>query len=376
MSYREVRIEDLFVVRYGKSLPKLKRKEGKVKVYGSGGVIGYHDTALVKGPAIIMGRKGNVGKVFYEEEDFFPIDTTYYIQEDSSYDLKFIYYLLQTQNLDKLNTHSAVPGISRENLYRLNVSIPDKKTQIAIGNTLTLFDRKIKINNNIVDTIEEIISAIFRRWFKDFEFPIKDNKTYRSNGGEFVGSELGEIPVGWEVSKLSKIIKIKSGKRPENTREKYNSEYCIPVVGASKIIGYTNEPLIEGSLITTGRVGTHGCLSRFDQPVWVSDNAFYIKSEYEEYIYQIMKYIDYYSLNRGSTQPLISQSDLKKYPMLLPPIEILKKYEERVSLLSRDIDTYKKENLTLNYIKKAIMPKLISGEIELPFEEEEKALSY
>ncbi len=191
MSYSEVRIEDLFVAHYGKSLPKLKRKEGKVKVYGSGGVIGYHDTALVKGPAIIMGRKGNVGKVFYEEEDFFPIDTTYYIKEDSSYDLKFIYYLLQTQNLDKLNTHSAVPGISRENLYRLNVSIPDKKTQIAIGNTLTLFDRKIKINNNIVDTIEEIISAIFRRWFKDFEFPIEDNKTYRSNGGKFVGSELG-----------------------------------------------------------------------------------------------------------------------------------------------------------------------------------------
>ena len=129
-------------------------------------------------------------------------------------------------------------------------------------------------------------------------------------------------------------------------------------------------------MITTGRVGTHGCLSRFDQPVWVSDNAFYIKSEYEEFIYQIMKYIDYYSLNRGSTQPLISQSDLKKYPMLLPPMEILKKYEERASLLSREIDTYKKENLTLNYIKRAIMPKLIFGEIELPFEEEEKALSY
>ncbi len=89
-----------------------------------------------------------------------------------------------------------------------------------------------------------------------------------------------------------------------------------------------------------------------------------------------MKYIDYYSLNRGSTQPLISQSDLKKYPMLLPPMEILKKYEERASLLSREIDTYKKENLTLNYIKRAIMPKLIFGEIELPFEEEEKALSY
>ncbi|GAA0240762.1 restriction endonuclease subunit S [Metaclostridioides mangenotii] len=376
MKYSDVRIEDIFVARYGKSLPKLKRKEGNVKVYGSGGVIGYHNKALVEGPAIILGRKGNIGKVFYEEDEFFPIDTTYYIEEDSSYDLKFIYYLLQTLNLDKLNTHSAVPGISRENLYRLNVSIPDKSRQTAIGKILTLFDRKIELNNDIVDTIEEIISAIFRRWFKDFEFPNSDNKPYRTNSGEFIESELGQIPIGWEISELSRLIKIKSGKRPVNTREKYNSEYSIPVVGATKIIGYTNEALVEGSIITTGRVGTHGCISRYDQPIWISDNAFYIRSEYEEYIYQVMNYIDYYSLNRGSTQPLISLNDLKKYPMLLPPIEIIKDYEERVCLLSREIDTYKKENMTLNYIKATIMPKLISGEIELPSYDKAIAFNY
>jgi type I restriction enzyme S subunit len=376
MKYSDVRIEDIFVARYGKSLPKLKRKEGTVKVYGSGGVIGYHNKALVEGPAIILGRKGNIGKVFYEENEFFPIDTTYYIEEYSSYDLKFLYYLLQTLNLDKLNTHSAVPGISRENLYRLNVSIPDKSRQTAIGKILTLFDRKIELNNDIVDTIEEIIAAIFKRWFKDFEFPNSDNKPYRTNSGEFIESELGQIPIGWEISELSRLIKIKSGKRPVNTREKYNSEYSIPVVGATKIIGYTNEALVEGSIITTGRVGTHGCISRYDQPIWISDNAFYIRSEYEEYIYQVMKYIDYYSLNRGSTQPLISLNDLKKYPMLLPPIEIIKDYEERVSLLSREIDTYKKENMTLNYIKATIMPKLISGEIELPSYDKAIAFNY
>jgi len=376
MKYSDVRIEDIFVARYGKSLPKLKRKEGNVKVYGSGGVIGYHNKALVEGPAIILGRKGNIGKVFYEEDEFFPIDTTYYIEEDSSYDLKFIYYLLQTLNLDKLNTHSAVPGISRENLYRLNVSIPDKSRQTAIGKILTLFDKKIELNNDIVDTIEEIIVAIFKRWFKDFEFPNSDNKPYRTNSGEFIESELGQIPIGWEISELSRLIKIKSGKRPVNTREKYNSEYRIPVAGATKIIGYTNEALVEGSIITTGRVGTHGCISRYDQPIWISDNAFYIRSEYEEYIYQVMKYIDYYSLNRGSTQPLISLNDLKKYPMLLPPIEIIKDYEERVSLLSREIDTYNKENMTLNYIKATIMPKLISGEIELPSYDKAIAFNY
>lgn len=376
MKYSDVRIEDIFVARYGKSLPKLKRKEGNVKVYGSGGVIGYHNKALVEGPAIILGRKGNIGRVFYEEDEFFPIDTTYYIEEDSSYDLKFIYYLLQTLNLEKLNTHSAVPGLNRENLYSLNVSIPDKSKQIAIGKILTLFDSKIELNNVIVDTIEEIISAIFKRWFKDFEFPDSDKKPYRTNSGEFIESEFGQIPIGWKISELSQLIKIKSGKRSENTRKKYSSEYSIPVVGATKIIGYTNEALVEGSIITTGRVGTHGCIRRYDQPIWISDNAFYIRSEYEEYIYQVMKYIDYYSLNRGSTQPLISQNDLKKYPMLLPPIGIIKDYEERVSLLSKEIDTYKKENMILNFIKATIMPKLISGEIELPSYDKAIAFNY
>ncbi len=94
------RIGDVLELAYGKALKAEHRKQGLVPVYGSSGVVGLHDESLVSGPGIIVGRKGNVGSVFWSDADFYPIDTVFYVRTDVS--LHYIYYNLQHQNFIRI----------------------------------------------------------------------------------------------------------------------------------------------------------------------------------------------------------------------------------------------------------------------------------
>ena len=103
-------------LNYGKSLPKKSRIEGGYKVYGSGGVTGTHKESLAKGPSTIVGRKGTVGSLYWSRDDFFAIDTVFYVTSD--YPMVFCHRLLETLGLETMNTDAAVPGLNRDNAYR------------------------------------------------------------------------------------------------------------------------------------------------------------------------------------------------------------------------------------------------------------------
>ena len=118
-SWRESQVGDEIELAYGKSLPANARERGVVGVFGSNGCVGSHSTALISGPGIVVGRKGSVGKVVYSHEDFWPIDTTYYVVNKNDHDWRFLNHLLSYVRLDRLNTHSAVPGLNREIAYSI-----------------------------------------------------------------------------------------------------------------------------------------------------------------------------------------------------------------------------------------------------------------
>jgi type I restriction enzyme, S subunit len=114
-------LEDYITLSYGKSLRKKDRKDGSIPVYGSGGLTGTHDESLIDGPGIIVGRKGTVGSIYWEDKDSWPIDTVFYVEPKNEVDLSFYYYLLNTLGLDDMNTDAAVPGLNRNNAYRLKI---------------------------------------------------------------------------------------------------------------------------------------------------------------------------------------------------------------------------------------------------------------
>lgn len=117
--WEEKRVEDILELAYGKALKASERINGNVPVYGSGGITGYHNVALVSGPSIIVGRKGTVGSLFWEDKPFFPIDTVFYVKPEAP--LTYCFYLLQSLGLEAMNTDAAVPGLNRNNVYRLKM---------------------------------------------------------------------------------------------------------------------------------------------------------------------------------------------------------------------------------------------------------------
>jgi type I restriction enzyme S subunit len=138
-SYREIidnttamtTLGDVIELKYGKALPKTARIEGTVPVYGSGGLSGSHNEALVEGPGIIVGRKGTVGTVYWCDTEFFPIDTTFFvIPKSPNLPIEFAFFLLGSLGLEGMNSDSAVPGLNRNNALSLQVRMPND-TQLS-----------------------------------------------------------------------------------------------------------------------------------------------------------------------------------------------------------------------------------------------------
>ena len=118
-------VGDLIELRYGRALPAGSRLTGKYPVFGSGGVAGFHDTALTDGPGVIVGRKGTVGAVYWSEGGFFPIDTTFYVSlRSEGLPMEFAFCMLRHLGLDGMNSDSAVPGLSRRDVLALPVRVP------------------------------------------------------------------------------------------------------------------------------------------------------------------------------------------------------------------------------------------------------------
>ena len=140
------RVGNVLELVYGKALKSTDRQEGTVPVYGSGGITGYHNTPLVPHGSIIVGRKGTVGSLYWEDEPFFPIDTTYYVRPLAA-TLAFCYYTMQTLGLEKMNTDAVVPGLNRENVYRLELVLPDPDTLLVFDLEATTLRKAMRVNS-------------------------------------------------------------------------------------------------------------------------------------------------------------------------------------------------------------------------------------
>lgn len=338
-----VALGKILTLEYGKGLKGDIRKDGEIPVYGSNGPVGFHDQKLVDGPGIIIGRKGSAGEVIFSEKDFFPIDTTYFVK--TNLDKKYIYYLLKNTDLKKLVGSSAVPGLNRNDVYSQSVTIPeDEKEQKQIAEILSSLDDKIELNRKINANLEKLAGLLFKKWFVD------------------IGDEL---PEGWRMGKFSEIAEITSGKRPIDNQDTRTTEFKIPLLGASSIMGYVKEALYTEPILVTGRVGTHGIIQKVDYPCWPSDNTLIIKSKYLEFAYQTMKSFNFASLNRGSTQPLITQGDLKNLEIKIPAETSLKEFETAVTSSADLVRNNVNENYNLSQIRDSLLPRLMSGKIRV-----------
>ena len=262
-------------------------------------------------------------------------------------DTRYLVYMLSQLQLGRLSGQSAQPGLSVKVLAKQKIHLPDFETQKKIAKVLSALDDKIELNNKINKNLEEQAQALYNSWFVDFE-PFGRRR-----------------PTSWYMGILSDLANISTGKRPTIKSDIKTSEFCIPIVGASSVMGYTSKSNYNDRILVTGRVGTHGVIQRFSTACWASDNTLVITGNYYEYVNQILGKIDYSSLNRGSTQPLITQGDMNKEPVLIPDTETLNRFETIVGALMTSYDYNNNENMRLEEVRDSLLPKLMSGEIDV-----------
>lgn len=263
---------------------------------------------------------------------------------------EFLYYMMKYYMPQLLNKESGTVfgSVNRNDISGLEVDIPeDTDEQRKIARYLTMIDDKIELNTAINNNLEQQVSVLYQSWFEDFELT------------------NGICPENWQYQELSTIADIASGKRPPVKATAYNQETPFPIIGAASVMGFTSEANHSDKILVTGRVGTHGVVQRFNTPCWASDNTLVIKSSYYEFTNQILQRIDYSSMNRGSTQPLITQGDMKKVSVLVPDEETLAKFETFASALMNQWEANKQENVKLASLRDTLLPKLMSGELDV-----------
>ena len=167
--WRETKLGEILTLNYGWSLPKKKRIEGFYPVYGSNGVVGNHNKALVSQAGVIVGRKGSGGAIHFSNDSFCPIDTTFYTtQEDTPLDLKFLFYFLLFVDLKKLVTGVGVPGLNREVAYQETIVYPEKREeQRRIADILSTVQTAIEQQARLITLTRELKTALMHKLFSE-----------------------------------------------------------------------------------------------------------------------------------------------------------------------------------------------------------------
>lgn len=353
MSIIDCQLRDVVELAYGKSLPERNRKEGAVPVYGSGGIGGYHSVPLVEGPGVIVGRKGTVGSVYFEKNDFFPIDTVYFVRPFiEKISLEYSYYLLKNLPLASLNSDAAVPGLNRDRAYSLPIRLPSLDQQSRIVEFLRQYDDLIENNRRRIQLLEESARLLYQEWFVHLRFP----------GHEQV-KIIDGVPEGWAKEPLENLLVLQRGfDLPISNRIEGN----VPIYASTGINGFHNVAKVKGPGVVTGRSGSLGTVMYVAKDYWPLNTTLWVKEFkkaspiFATFLLRAMKLEGY---NGGAAVPTLNRNDVHKVDVLCPDAKLMSEFEVQIENIFKQIDKLKEYNEKLAQARDLLLPKLMSGEL-------------
>ena len=377
MEWKEVRLGDIATMQYGKLAPK-KKDEGKVPIFTGYKNVGYTDKInCYKNTIVVVARGvGGCGDVKITNEDCYLTNLAISVSLNEQICLPvFFYYLHQLENLSILNSGSAQPQITIESLTKYSFRIPSLEDQRRIASILSSLDRKIELNNKINADLEEMAQAIFKNWFVDFE-PFKD--------GKFVDSELGMIPEGWKVGRLTEIASYMNGLAmqkfpPENNEDSLpvlkikelgqgfcgtDSDRCscnikdeCKIHNGDVIFSWSGTLLVD--VWCGGDCGLNQHLFKVtskDYPKWFY--YYWTKHHLQEFIH-IAK-------DKAVTMGHIKRGHLEEAMVAIPDNDSMEKAHELFEPILSKMISLRLESSRLSLLRDTLLPRLMSGEIEIP----------
>lgn len=337
--WRRVRWGDIATLAYGRSLDGYKNRAATdVRVYGTNGPIGYTDVALASGPGVVVGRKGAYRGVHYSPGDFYVIDTAFYLVPSENLDIRWAYYALLTQDINSLDSGSAIPSTSRESFYSLTVSVPQIGEQRAIAGVLGALDDKIHSNSRIRCTLLDFVDAFCKG------LDVTD-----------VTSEVG----------LRDILIFNYGKAlPKSSRQ----VGTCPVVGSGGVDGFHAKSLVSAPVVVVGRAGQPGRVHLVLEDCWPIDSAFWISTLLPvpvAWVWSVLKSLDLARLQSGSAVPGLNREIAMSERVILPSTPSLEKIRMNTDPSIEKLKQLDRETETLVKLRSLLIPELLSGRLRV-----------
>ena len=303
---------------------------------------------------------------------FIDFDTTDYIASTKLMVIRhkknilpqYLFYILKSKTVvDELqmlaeSRSGTFPQITFSELANLDIQLPSLEEQAQILYILKSLDDKIECNRRINDNLEQQAQALFKSWFVDFE-PFRDKP--------FVESELGMIPEGWRVGTLEELCTFKRGK---NLLTKNAIDGGVPVVaGGLEPSCYHNVSNTKSPVVTVSGSGANaGFMRMYYQEVWASDCSFIDSScdnLYFVYCFLLVNRKLLKHAQTGAVQPHVKPSDIHEFSLVIPPKNIIDKFQELIIDITQKRANLDKQSLILSQLRDTLLPRLMSGELEI-----------
>ncbi len=379
--WEKMKWEDLVTLEYGKGLRDYRNSDGQYPVFGTNGQIGWHHECLCPFAGVIIGRKGAYRGIHYSNSPFFVIDTAFYLKPiiNGSFCVKWAYYQLLDFDINKMDSGSAIPSTSRNAFYAIQLHVPPLSIQYKIAAILSAYDDLIENNLRRIKILEEMAQNLYREWFVKFRFPGHEQV-------RFVDSPLGRIPESWEAVAFTDIADVLSGGTPSTTVEEYwsgsipffapkdapesfyvtNTEKSITALGLKKC----NSKLYQKNTVFITARGTVGKVVMPSIDMAMNQSCYALRGK--EGISQLYLFlatkdkVEYLKKNTGgATFDTIVVDTFKRMLVAKPCREVIDQFSCLSQPVMEMILNVLKKNATLRRTRDMLLPKLISGEVEV-----------
>ena len=354
---------------YGDSLSDENRKGGDVPVYGSNGVVGFHDIPITKAPCIIVGRKGSYGRVNFSEIPCFPIDTSYFIDSTkTNCNLYWLKYFLSILRLDENTLDDMVPGLSREWAYRmpgLIIPLPEQNSIVRFLDHKTgQIDRFVANRHKQIELLKEQKAGIINKAvIKGIDSDVK----MKPSGIEWIK----EIPDEWEVLKLKFVAKLQSGEGITSDDIKEVGDY--PVYGGNGIRGFTGSYTNDGEFVLIGRQGALcGNINYASGKFWASEHAvvtYLRKPTSILWLGELLKVMNLNQYSQAAAQPGLSVERIKNLSIPYPNYQEQSKIELLIRTETSTIDSliskYQKQINLMQEYRISLISQAVTGKIDV-----------
>lgn len=380
----------------GFDITKAEQRSGSVPVVSSAGISSWHDVPMVKGPGVVLGRKGVVGSVHFIAQDFWPHDTSLWVKDFHGNEPRFVYYFFRAfaKELSALDVGSANPTLNRNHVHPIEVPWPGSlKEQRSIADALGKIDDRITLLRETNATLEAIAQALFKSWFVDFD-PVRAKMEGRAPEGMdeataalfpdgFEESELGLVPKGWHGGPLGEVARtIRKQLQPSELHAglHYVGLEHMPRKSLSLVDWATADGLEsakaafqEGDVLFgklrpyfhkvviapfDGVCSTDVLVCQAVKPAFKGFVAMQLFSD------ALVGYAE--RLSNGAKMPRVNWSDLADYPVVVPTEDVAQRFTEAVGLLFAQMKAATQTAQTLATLRDTLLPRLISGQLRLP----------